>query len=49
MNIEKAIEYLEAYTDDLLGVGDYLTADTMSKIIKLLDDIKNNGYQPKEK
>lgn len=42
MNLEEAIEFLENLGDELAGAGDYINADNISEVIKLLDDMKGN-------
>lgn len=40
IRFDDAIEFLEALADDLAGAGDKVTADTLSDVIKMLDDEK---------
>jgi len=42
MKIKDAIEFLENLGDELAGAGDYINADNITEVIKLLDEIQGN-------
>lgn len=38
IKIDDAIEFLETLGDELAGAGDYINADNITEVIKLLDE-----------